>query len=121
VLRGRKRGRSKFRFRRTAIRHIIYGLHERPMAIFGIVGLTMLLVAVLIGIYLLVLSASNTPVGGRPVLAFTVFMGTAGLLVVGIGFIALQNVVLRNEIYKLASQNKAISDRLNRMEDSRGK
>ena len=119
VLRGRKHGRSKFRFRRTAISHIIYGLHEKPMAIFGMVGLGMLVAAVGLGIYLLVLSASGVPVSGRPLLQFVVFLGLIAMLIIAIGFIAIQNVMLRNELYKIAGQNKIISDRLEKMETKR--
>ena len=120
VLTGRKRGRSKFRFRQTAVSHIVYALHAKPMAIFGLIGLAMLLVAVGMAIYLLVLSASNIPVGGRPLLAFAVFLGITAMLIMAIGFIALQNVVLRNEMYKIASQNKAIADRLDKVGKDRG-
>ena len=118
VLRGRKRGRSKFRFRRTAVSHIVYGLHERPMVIFGLAGLGMLLVAVALAVWLLVLSASGVPVGNRPLLLFAVFLGLSAMGTVAIGFIAIQNVALRNELYKIASQNKRISDRLAGLERS---
>ncbi len=112
VLRGRKHGRSKFRFRQTAISHIIYGLHEKPMMMFGLTGLAMLAVAVGLGIYLLVLSASGVPVADRPLLQFAVFLGLIAALMAGIGFIAIQNVMLRNELYKIASRHKRIADRL---------
>jgi dolichol-phosphate mannosyltransferase len=116
VLRGRKRGRSKFRFRQTAVRHLVYGLHEKPMGVFGLVGLAILLIAVGLGIYLLILSAMGIPVGGRPLLAFVVFLGVTAMLILGLGFVSLQNVVLRNELFKISSQNKAITDRLDRIE-----
>jgi glycosyltransferase involved in cell wall biosynthesis len=120
VLRGRRRGRSKFRFRQTAVKHLIYGLHEKPMGVFGLVGLAMLLIAVGLGIYLLVLSAMGIRVGGRPLLAFVAFLGIAAMLILGLGFVSLQNVVLRNELFKIASQNKAIADRLDRIEGGKG-
>ncbi len=112
TLRGRKRGRSKFRFRRAAASHIVYGIHERPMVIFGLVGLGILLLAVGMGIYLLVLSASGVPVAGRPMLLFAVFLALAAILAIAIGFIAIQNVALRKELYRLAGQSQAIADRL---------
>lgn len=112
TLRGRKTGRSKFRFRRTAVGHIIYGLHEKPVVTFGMVGLGMLVVAVAMGIYLLFLSASGVPVSGRPMLLLAVFLGLTALLVMAIGFVAIQNVLLRNELYKIASRSKRTSQRL---------
>jgi len=118
TLRSRKRGGSKFRFRRTAISHILHGLHERPMVIFGLIGLVLLCVGVGLGVYAVVLSYSGVPMGDRPLLQFIVFLLLASMIVMGIGFLAIQNVLLRNELYKLASQNKRLADVVEEMADA---
>jgi hypothetical protein len=38
VLNSRKRGKSKFALRATAASHLLFSLHERPMLLFGLVG-----------------------------------------------------------------------------------
>ena len=112
VLRARKRGKSKFRFGKTAVKHIVYGMHEKPMLFFGLAGLLMLLISFGVMIYLFVLSAAGHAVAGRPLLLFTGFLSLIAVIIMSIGFIAIQNVALRREIYKLSSQTKQIADRL---------
>lgn len=116
TLRGRKKGKSKFRFRKTAAHHLMYAMHERPVAIFGLAGLVMLAVSVGLAIYMLVLSASGVPVGNRPLLLLGVFLGLFSAVMVSIGFVSLQNVMLRNEMYKIASQNRRIAQKLESIE-----
>jgi len=116
TLRGRKKGKSKFRFRKTAAHHLMYAMHEKPVAIFGLAGLGMLAVAIGLAIYLLVLSASGVPVGNRPLLLLGVFLGLFSAVMVSIGFVSLQNVMLRNELYKIAGQNRRIAQKLDAME-----
>ncbi len=115
VLRGRQKGSSKFRFRRIAQSHVIFGLHEKPMVVFGLAGLVLLLVAVVCGIVLFIQSATGSPVGGRPITLFTVFLGLAGMVIFAIGFIAVQNVALRNELYKVKRQNVRLAERMDRL------
>ncbi|MDD4888932.1 MAG: glycosyltransferase family 2 protein, partial [Phycisphaerae bacterium] len=117
TLRGRKKGKSKFRFRRIAQSHIEFGLNEKPMLMFGIVGLSLLLLAVALGIVLLVESARGEHMGGRPITLFTVFLGLAGMIVFAVGFIAVQNVSLRNEIFKVKRQNVRLGQQLGRISD----
>ncbi len=118
ILRGRNKGKSKFRFKKTAVNHLMYALHEKPIAIFGLIGLGMVVVAIALGVYLLILSASGTPVSGRPLLQLAVFLGLLSAVIVAIGFVALQNVVLRNELYRIASQNHRAGQRLEAIEKS---
>ncbi|MBL7133268.1 MAG: glycosyltransferase [Phycisphaerae bacterium] len=118
TLRGRKKGKSKFRFRKTATHHLMYAMHERPVAIFGLAGLGMLAVSIGLAVYLLVLSASGEPVGNRPLLLLGVFLGLFSAVMVSIGFVSLQNVMLRNEMYKIASQNRRIAQKLESIEKS---
>jgi len=112
VLRARKRGKSKTHFAKTAISHSVYGLHEKPMLVFGLGGLVMLAAAIILGVYLFILSATGHPVAGRPLLLFAVFLGITAMLIIAMGFIAIQNVALRNELYKLSSRLKQMSDRM---------
>ena len=39
ILTSRKKGRSKFKFKKTAISHLVFSVFEKPMIIFGFLGL----------------------------------------------------------------------------------
>ena len=59
VLTNRKKGRSKFKFRKTAISHLVFSVFEKPMMIFGFIGLLTLGIGFLIGIYVAYLRFSG--------------------------------------------------------------
>lgn len=120
TLRSRKKGKSKFKFRRIAQSHIEFGLNEKPMLVFGVAGLALLLIAVALGIVLLVESARGSHMGGRPITLFTVFIGLAGLIAFAVGFIAVQNVSLRNEVFKVKRQNVRLGQAIERLIERMG-
>jgi hypothetical protein len=56
ILTSRRRGKSKFKFRKTAISHLVFSVFEKPMIIFGFIGLFTLAIGFLIGLYIAYLS-----------------------------------------------------------------
>ncbi|HUL19835.1 MAG TPA: glycosyltransferase, partial [Thermodesulfobacteriota bacterium] len=68
VLSARTRGKSKFKFKKTALSHLVFSAFERPMVIFGFLGLLSLGIGLLIGLYIAFLSFSGELTPGRPLI-----------------------------------------------------
>lgn len=105
VLTGRKRGLSKFKFRKTAISHIIFSVFERPMIIFGFLGLITLGIGFIIGLYIAYLRFSGELTPGRPLITFALLLILGGIQILSFGFIALQILSLRKEILRVQKEN----------------
>jgi glycosyltransferase involved in cell wall biosynthesis len=105
VLTNRKRGRSKFRFRKTAISHIAFSIFEKPMIIFGFIGILTLGIGFLIGIYVAYLRFSGMLTPGRPLITFAILLILGGIQILSFGFIAIQMVSLRREILRIQKEN----------------
>jgi glycosyltransferase involved in cell wall biosynthesis len=105
ILTGRKRGKSKFKFRKTTISHLVFSVFEKPMMIFGFLGLLTLGIGLLIGIYVAYLRFSGTLTPGRPLITFAILLILGGIQILSFGFIALQIVSLRREILRIQKEN----------------
>jgi len=105
ILTGRKRGKSKFRFRKTTISHLVFSAFEKPMMLFGFLGLLTLGIGSLIGIYVAYLRFSGTLTPGRPLITFAILLILGGIQILSFGFIALQIVSLRREILRIQKEN----------------
>jgi dolichol-phosphate mannosyltransferase len=108
VLRSRKKGRSKFRFGGTALSHLLFSFNERPILVFGGVGLLLLLAGLVGGIYVSVLRFQGTLNPGRPLTTLVVILMMAGLQILSFGFIALQIGALRREVFKVQRENRLL-------------
>jgi len=115
VLTNRKRGRSKFRFRKTAISHIAFSIFEKPMIIFGFIGVLTLGIGSLIGIYVAYLRFSGMLTPGRPLITFAILLILGGIQILSFGFIAIQIVSLRREILRIQKENLELKKGLNNM------
>ena len=105
VLTSRKRGKSKFKFKKTATSHLVFSLFEKPMIIFGFIGLLTLTIGFLIGIYIVYLRFSGDLTPGRPLITFAILLILGGIQILSFGFIALQIVSLRKEILRIQKEN----------------
>jgi len=105
VLTGRKRGVSKFKFRKTAISHLVFSVFEKPMIIFGFLGLITLGIGFLIGLYIAYLRFSGGLTPGRPLITFALLLILGGIQILSFGFIALQILTLRKEILRVQKEN----------------
>ena len=105
TLKGRKRGRSKFKFKKTAISHLAFSVFEKPMIIFGFLGLVTVGVGFLIGLYIAYLRFSGGLTPGRPLLTFALLLILGGIQILSFGFIAIQIVSLRKEILRIQKEN----------------
>jgi len=101
TLKGRVKGKSKFRFRREVFTHLMFCFETRPMLVFAFLGTGFLGIASLIGLYLMYLLYALRIGIMRPLL----FLG-GGLFIIGIQtlafcFLADQITILRKEIARL--------------------
>jgi glycosyltransferase involved in cell wall biosynthesis len=105
VLTARKRGKSKFKFKKTATSHLVFSVFEKPMIIFGFIGLLTLAIGLLIGIYIAYLRFSGDLTPGRPLITFAILLILGGIQILSFGFIAIQIVSLRREILRIQKEN----------------
>jgi glycosyltransferase involved in cell wall biosynthesis len=105
VLSARKRGKSKFKFRKTAISHLVFSAFEKPMIVFGILGLLTLGTGFLVGIYLAYLRFSGALTPGRPLITLALLLILGGVQILSFGFIAIQIVSIRREILRIQKEN----------------
>ena len=105
ILTSRKRGSSKFKFKRTATSHLIFSIFEKPMMIFGFLGLLTLGIGLLLGLYIVYLRFSGDLTPGRPLITFAILLILGGIQILSFGFIALQILTLRKEILRIQKEN----------------
>ena len=120
VLTSRKRGKSKFKFKKTATSHLIFSLFEKPMIIFGFIGLLTLTIGFLIGIYIVYLRFSGDLTPGRPLITFAILLILGGIQILSFGFIALQIVSLRREILRIQKENLELRKDLKDLNNGKG-
>jgi glycosyltransferase involved in cell wall biosynthesis len=112
TLRGRKKGKSKFKFAPTAYSHILFSFYERPMILFGMIGLVLLILGLLGGIYISILWLRTALNPERPLMTLIVLLIIGGIQILFFGFLANQIGILRNEIYKVQKENKELRKKL---------
>ncbi len=105
ILTSRKSGKSKFKFRKTALSHLAFSAFEKPMILFGFIGLLTLGIGLLIGVYVAYLRFTGGLTPGRPLITFVILLILGGVQMLSFGFIALQIVSLRREILKIQKEN----------------
>jgi glycosyltransferase involved in cell wall biosynthesis len=115
VLKGRKRGRSKFKFKKTAVSHLVFSFFEKPMMIFGFLGLLTLGAGGLIGIYVVYLRYAGILTPGRPLVTFALLLILGGIQILSFGFIAIQIGSLRREILRIQKENLELKKQIQDM------
>jgi dolichol-phosphate mannosyltransferase len=116
ALKARTKGKSKFRFRATAASHLIFSFFERPIILFGAVGLLMLLLGFFGGGYIIYLWQKGTLNPNRPLMTLMALLIIAGIQVLLFGFLGTQLVHLRKEIYKVQRENKNLEKKIDSLQ-----
>lgn len=102
-----KGNRKTFKFRSQSIAHIIYFIQEKPFAIFGLFGLVLAILGFLstsILFYTRFADNSifnNTFVSKLVSPSFIIMLFMSGLQMMGIGFLGIQNNMLKKELFKI--------------------
>ncbi|MEN6292099.1 MAG: glycosyltransferase, partial [Methanobacterium sp.] len=112
TLKGRELGESKVQFRSTTISHLLLTFYERPMILFGFVGLALCLIGVISAIYLFYLYLIGQLDPNRPLMIFMVLTLLSGIQILIFGFMATQISLLKREIYIVQKENKLIRRKL---------
>tara|TARA_B100001287_G_scaffold106033_1_gene89234 strand:+ start:15665 stop:16615 length:951 start_codon:yes stop_codon:yes gene_type:complete len=102
----RKVGKSKFKFRSTSVKHLIFLVQERPIILFGFFGFILLVLSIFSTSFLIYGKFFNSDFFssaiGRifsPNLVLILFLG--GINMLGLGFIGIQNNLLKKELFKI--------------------
>ncbi|MDH3928898.1 MAG: glycosyltransferase family 2 protein, partial [Deltaproteobacteria bacterium] len=113
ILRNRKGGTSKFKFRRTSSSHLLFSVFERPILLFGLAGLFFIFSGFLIGCYIVWLRYFGTLNPSRPLVPLMIILLLLGSQFFCFAFIAIQNNHLRNEVYRLQKQINFLKSKKN--------
>lgn len=112
TLKGRELGKSKVRIRSTTISHLLFTFYEKPMILFGVIGLILCFVGIVSAIYLFYQFLIGTLDPTRPLMLFMVLMILSGIQILIFGFVATQISLLKREIYVIQKENKLIRKKL---------
>jgi len=109
VLTARVGGKSKFKLKSGVSRHLLLSLYEKPMLLFGVIGLLTLLAGMSLGIYATVLAFQGKLGTGRALVNLIILLVTSGIIMFFFGFIANQILFVQKELYKIKKQQKNLS------------
>lgn len=115
VLKWRAGGSSKFRLRATSISHLLFSFYEKPALLFGIIGLTLAIIGVIIGVYIIVLWQQRLLNPVRPLMTLLSLCVLGGLQLAAFGFIGTQITALRREVIKVQRENRLLEKRIHTM------
>lgn len=101
VLTARQKGKSKFAFRGTAVSHLLFTIFERPVLLFGLLGVVLSLIGLALGIYILVLYSQAALNPNRPLLTLMILFILGGMQILAFGFLAAQVNFLRKEVLRV--------------------
>lgn len=112
VLQKRKKGKSKFKFRSQSIAHIVYFIQEKPFTIFGILGFLLIVIGILSTTILLYTRFGGDPEFNATYISklispnFIIILCLSGLQMLGIGFLGIQNNLLKRELFRIQNMIK---------------
>ena len=112
TLKARELGKSKVKFRSTTVSHLLFTFYEKPMVLFGFIGLLILFVGILSAIFLFYQYIIGTLDPTRPLMLFMVLMILSGIQILIFGFVATQISLLKKEIYVVQKENKLLRKKL---------
>lgn len=111
TLRTRKKGKSKHVFMPTATSHLVFALFERPILVFGLVGIMLVLASFLGMAWMIKAYLQQTLNPARPMMTIIVLTFLGGIQLLSFGVIGTQFVNLRKEIIKIQARLKALAQR----------
>ncbi|MGB9978582.1 glycosyltransferase [Methanobacterium sp.] len=112
TLGGRKLGESKVKIKSTTISHLLFTFNEKPMMLFGAIGLILLFIGLISALYLFYEFIMGTLDPTRPLMLFMVLMVLSGIQILIFGFVATQISLLKREVYIVQKENKLLRKRL---------
>ena len=101
---GRKTRKGTFAPWKIIVSHLGFGFGEAPLLLLGSAGGLLILFGLLLGCYLLLVSLSGNPVGGRPAVVFSPSCILVGFFMILIGLLAQQNKQLQRQLHRIQTQ-----------------
>ena len=111
ILRARKRGASKHRVSSTAASHMVFALFERPILVFGLLGMLLMLGSFCGMGYLCYKFYTHTLTANRPMITVVLMAFLGGLQLLSFGVIGTQFVNLRKEIIRIQARLRALASK----------
>ena len=111
-LTARRKGRSKFRFRKMSLSHLLFSVVERPMMLFGAIGLLLILAGLVNGVYIIYKWRTATLNPERPLMTLLVILILGGIQVLAFGFLAVEIGMLRRMLTRLSSKLRLLEKSL---------
>ena len=115
VLTGRQKGRSKFRFKATALSHLLFSVFEKPSLLFGLVGMLLMAVGLAMGGYIIILWRQGVLNPNRPLMTLMVIVLLAGMQILLFGFLGSLMVSLRREIFRVQRRQGEIIQKIEKL------
>jgi len=112
VLIGRKKGRSKFHFKSTSASHLAFSFYQKPMIVFGFLGIFMVIAGSILGIVFIIQRYMGTLNPTRPIFILMILMFLGGIQMISFGFIANQIGIVKKELFRVQRISKQISKQL---------
>ena len=94
----RKKGKSKFKLRESVANHLAFTFFEKPILLFGLLGIICLVIGLILGLHIIYLRLAGLLNPDRPLIPITVILVLAGVQILSFGFIAMQIIMLRREV-----------------------
>jgi glycosyltransferase involved in cell wall biosynthesis len=111
--------RSSLSIRRMVTGHFVHWALEKPIFIFGFLGLLLLALGLAGGIYITGLRFAGGLNPERPLMTLVVILILAGIQILAFGFIAILIGKLRGDIIRVQRENRTIIKRMNNPGDRR--
>ncbi|MDO8848958.1 MAG: glycosyltransferase [Coriobacteriia bacterium] len=108
TLAARTKGKSKFRPKRTILSHLFFSVLARPMTLFSVFGLALIVSALAVGVYLLTEFAAGTLNPERPLMTIMVLLFVAGGILFSFSLLAAQIIEQRRAMIRLHAEVKGL-------------
>jgi dolichol-phosphate mannosyltransferase len=108
----RQAGKSSFKFTAHSISHILFFVQEKPFALFGLFGLFLMFlgfvasVVLIINRFGIIPEFENTFISKISSPSFIIVLLLAAFQILGLGFLGIQNNLLKKELFKIQSTIK---------------
>lgn len=112
LLEGRELGQSKLKFRAKTISHVLFSFYEKPMMLFGAIGILLFFMGAISALYLFYQYLTGILDPTRPLMLFMVLMIISGIQILIFGFVATQISLLKREVYIVQKENKLLRKKL---------
>ena len=109
---GAPKRRSSLSVRRMVWGHVILWLLEKPVFLFGFLGLLLVLAGVAGGAYITYLRFTGGLNPERPLMTLVIILILGGFQILAFGFIATLLIRVRNEVFRIQKENRMILKKL---------